>query len=692
MSNTEHERPPATPSEQRKETKKPKKEKEKRKEEKGKGEKEKHSEEEAKKSSKEAKREVAEKTAAAMAQAVEKTELLAEKQERLITTVDRLIDRGEDLTLVFEQLSSAIKEGVIKDFKQLSRVIERFGKGIKEAESRITKSTERVQESFGKTAEYSDRVVKAQKESAELIGKHTEDLEKAYQGMREAAEAAEAAGIGIGPPGERRLHRRGREEDDRNWFEAQLRRLEEEDRSFADNWRRTWPLEQYLASIPPEEREFYKELSQKFEDRRRLHDYQWLYQRASGVEAIINASTILPAGATERTLRQKGVAESMVKLQGLAEKTVEARRAGEEEREAELKSRILRLMRGEVDIDEEGNEIEVDEDQAAINRLGGRLFVVLGFTASYDFSEFAGGDFFAARLMHLKQRFKDRAKKEGNPWFGRDKLWENFPVEIFGNNFAGGVLANLPEHKNKEDPFFKRFGLELKEEDEEDEAGRKLRVLKIRDPEKFRGLELKEIDILQENYLTTIYADALLKADEARKAFLKPDQYLDRPTVENFLMLSNTVEHLRGERRWAFFAPLADGLIKFHKGLGILERVTKGKFFETLKAVDPVTGKERIKGVSWVGSDAANLGLDQDWRAGEIHRFVNTLQRDNLVDRSRAEGLLRRNLDVFRIPGIGPVRFTKEMWDAVGWGGLLLALLAPFYEFFARLKKELERS
>lgn len=653
------------------------------------------SERKKKERKKEVKREkAAEKTAAAMVKAAEKTELLAEKQEKLITTVDKLIDRGEDLAIVFENLSSAIKEGVIKDFKQLSRVMKRFGKGIKDAEKRISKSALIVQGSFERAAEYSDKVADAQKDNARAIGKHLEALDQAYKGMQEAAEAAEAAGITMGPPGARPpRYEKGKKDEGRGWFESELRRLEEEDRSFADNWRRTWPLEQYLASVPPEEIEFYRELAQKFEDRRRLHDYQWFYKRAAGTEAILNAAAILPTGAIERTLRQEGIVESMVKLQGLAENVVEARREGEEEREAELKSKILRFMGGEIDLDEEGNEIEADEDQAAINRLGGRLFTVLGFTASYDFSEFAGGDFFVARLMHLKQRFKDQADEEGKRWFGRDKLWEHFDPEIFGNNFAGGVLANLPGHKDRRDPFFDRFGLELMEEDREDDAGRKLRVLKIRNPERFRQLDLRQIGILEEGYLGAVYADAFFKADDARKLFLKPDQYLDRPNMEHFLGLRGDFEHLKGDKRWRFFATLLGDLIDFHRGPSVAEQARR-LFFEAIPVKDPHTGKEakggwlKSRGLQWFGSDARRLG-EEDWGTGEIHKKVDTALGHQMISPSYAEWILREKIKFLGIPGYGPVRVTKEIIDMLGLGGFIALIFAPILEFIRQLAKEM---
>lgn len=679
-----------------------------------------------KKVPKEEKRE-AEKAAEAMAKAAEKAELLAEKQEKLITTVDKLIDRGEDLGLVFENLSSAIKDGVIKDFKQLSSVMKRSIKGIEDREKKITESAEKVQASFGKTAEYSDRVIEAQRENAAAIKKHTEDLDKVYEGIREAAEAAVAGGI-MGSPREKTPEYEDTDDARDNiekWIETQLRPIEERDAPFSERWYLLWPIETTASSLrqpiegesdEAKERrmEFYQKISQRVEDRRRLHDYQWLYKRASGVEAIINAASILPTGTTERVLREKGVVESMVKLQNLAEIVVEARRSQDKTRteegkrrserlEDQMKKTMLRFMNGETEVDNKGREIGfieagVKEDQieerVASNRLGGRLFIVLGFTASYDISDFAGGDFFVARLMHLKNRFKEQAK-EGRPWFGRDKLWESFKPELFETKFGGGLLANkTPGMRGTLRGFHRRFGLERAEPEdvEEDIAGRKLRPLKITNPEQFRQLNLKEFGVMRENMLAADWADALLKADEARKLFLKPDQYLDRPNMEHFLGLRGDFEHLKGDVKRRLFSLMLGDLIEFHKGPGFGRRLFDRSLplWERYTIKNPDTGEE-TEGISFVGSDSERLGLASAWASGEIHKKVDTALGHNMINKSYAEWLLRQKIDLFGIPGIGPVRATKEILDAIGWGGFLAAFLATIIEFFRQIGKDLEK-
>ncbi len=758
MSNGEHE-PPAGGSSEKEE--KPAQESSSEKEEEARREEEQRVEEEAEKKTELSPEE----------QAAEKLEKLAVSAERLIGAFDELYTKTGDLSLVFSELSSQVRNGTIKDFEQLSRVMDWIEEKQKAIENKIAETARKAEEA----PENSKIAADAQNENAEAIKQFSEKYEKIIDGLNKLADVFTESGMAGMPPTVRPpQYEEGKEDYLRDWFEKQLRRVEERDQSFSENWRMIWPMETFLSSIPinrPKAKDFYQELAQKFEDRRRLHDYHWLYGRASGVEAIINASSILPTGVIERVLKPKvpkgkeeervKIAKSMVRLQELAEGIIKAQRSKEVliknkgntslpeeewvkveefERENErvkkiggklatiedkknylnnLKKRMLEFMKGKKNIeirrDKNGKivkaeAVRIGEKDAAINRLGGRLFVVLGFAASYDIADFAGGDFFVARLMHLKKWFKEKARKEGDPWFRRDKLWENFPIEIFGTDFSGGLLASLKGlSKEQKDKFLKDFGLKLMtgtrgsyredlkdstnyELDEEDESGRLYTVLKIVKPERFVELDLKKFGIIRENMLASDWADALFKADEARKAFLKPDQYLDRPTAENFFRLSATVEHLKGKKKWAFFAPLADGLIKFHKGPGTLERITRLRFFEGLKTIDPVTGKERTKGLAWVGSDAERLGLDQDWRGGEMHRFINTIQRDNLIDRSRAEGLLRRSLDILGIPGIGPVRFTKEMWDVVGWGGLLAALFAPIYVFFAKLKEQLERS
>lgn len=539
-------------------------------------------------------------------------------------------------------------------------------------------------------------------------------------------------GMPGGPPAERPPEYKDEKEDGgkakneiEQWIEARLRPIEERDAPFSERWYLLWPIETTVSSLrqPVEgesdeakERrmEFYQKISQRVEDRRRLHDYQWLYKRASGVEAIINAASILPTGVMERVLREKGVVESMVKLQNLAKIVAEARRSQDKARteegkrrlerlEDQMKKTMLRFMNGETEVDDKGREVgfieagvkkDQIEERAASNRLGGRLFIVLGFTASYDISDFAGGDFFVARLMHLKNRFKEQAK-EGRPWFGRDKLWKSFKPELFETKFGGGLLANkTPGARGKLGDFHRRFGLERAEPEdvEEDIAGRKLRPLKITNPEQFRQLNLKEFGVMRENMLAADWADALLKADEARKLFLKPDQYLDRPNMEHFLGLRGDFEHLKGDVKQRLFSLMLGDLIEFHKGPGFARRLFDRNLplWEGYTIKNPDTGEE-TEGITFVGSDSERLGLASAWASGEIHKKVDIALGHNMINKSYAEWLLRKKINLFGIPGIGPVRATKEILDAIGWGGFLAAFFAAIIEFFRQIGKDLEK-
>ncbi|MCJ7793001.1 MAG: hypothetical protein MUP45_03430 [Candidatus Marinimicrobia bacterium] len=660
---------------------------------------------------------------------------LAEASRRVIEQFVELYEKTGNLSLAFSLLSTQIKEGTIKDLKQLSKVISWFEEKQKARGVRIDGTAKKAT----KAVEDSKAAVEAEKESGEAIKKFVDDYESNNDGGREVAEALakqkellrelfEQGITGMPPSARPPTYEEGKEDEHRDWFEEQLRRVEERDQSFSENWRMTLPIETFLSSLPIDKakaQELYKELVQKFEDRRRLHDYWWLYGRSAGTDPILNSASILSTGAIERVINQEGVTNAMVKFEKLAEmifnnkreisdveeSMAEAKKKGDkekrkdlenekdrlEERQFKMKDIMGKLMRGEIDYDEKKDlEIKSEdvedkeefEDIKAQNRLAGKLFIVLGFTASYDIDDFAAGDFFVARLIHLKNRFISQSREEGNRWYGRNKLWKRFNSSLWGTNYAGGLLDNIGRFKDNKTKKEKlaEFGLERVEEEQAD--GRMLTVLKIVDPSKLKKLDLKEFRIEKETSLVE-WADGISKADQMRKELIGNGKYLDRPNMEIFLKMGEAMDHLKGDKRWQFFAGMYHDLADFHTGPGALDRLLKGKFWEAYTVKDD-QGKVRFKGISFIRSDAEHLGLDKGWSAGEVHKMAEEAQRNNMISKSYTEQILRDKLSLVGIPGIGPVRFTKEILDYIGWGGLLAMIFAPFIEFFRNLGKQLE--
>ena len=674
---------------------------------------------------------------------------LAGFSEELGKTTESLSNLRE----AFKLLEKQIKEGNIKSFEELESVMDRITNGL----------NAKYEQAIGRQKKLDDLLedkIKSREEINELREKNAAQLaasiaaqELASEKLRDLAEAAESAGFGMGMGAERPPDwRKTPKEEIDDWFKEKLKKMVIMKTPFAENWRMSWDLERFLASIPEEERESYLKYAGKFDRTRVEHTCHLAYDAATNVEALQGVLSNLRLSTVEVALRDKEVVEELVEFQKDAERIVRLREEKErleaqgrntKKLEEEISSWIRR-MKGRLD----GEELRInrrtlkpefdekpkfDEKRGLAKIEAGRMFIFLGMASGYDITELTGGDYFRSRVEHAYNRVQFRAKREGDRWWRKGKLvdWMRREIgedkgrritglEVFTHKFGGGLLANVLDEKKG---HLKDFGLKWHKEWVGD---RFINVVKIEDKNKLTKINFENMGITRENQLSADVLDAARTADEVRAVLMAHNGYLDLPKFENYLKFSELFKHLRGKadeigfggrkprggsEKDRLMALMHKDWLRFYKGPGKATRFlgeiftlgTLGtirpeyRFLKPLKAVDPETGKEKFLGRSIGDSDGEILRLGKSLDSADVHGYVDNAVRTGCYSPQYAEGLLREEIKLLKvIPGVGPARAAQEIIDKIGVGGLTSGILAYIYatiaEFLGRLGKDLERT
>ncbi len=542
-----------------------------------------------------------------------------------------------------------------------------------------------------------------------------------------------------------------REEID-DWFEEKLKKMVMMSTPFAENWRMSWDLERFLASIPRDEREAYLHYAGLFDRTRIEHTCHLSYDGAANIEAIQGVLGHLSLSTVEAALRDEAVVEELIEYQKDAEKIVDLRgeiaelkKEGKDTKDLELEVNdwTIRMKRrlGGKELELSGDppkpiidrDPKFDEDRGLAKIEAGRMFIFLGMAAGYDIQELTGGDFFMARVNNLYNRAKAKMG-ESDRWWKRDKLinWMKQEIgededgrkitglEVFTHKFGGGFFANLFRKEDWADRF-EELGLKWRREWKDD---RFINVVKIEDKDKLVNLNFEGMGIPRENQLAADVLDSARVADEVRALLLGHGGFLDSPNFENYLKFGELFKHLRGNKdeigfkgskpkggteRDRLMVLIHRDWLDFYKGPGKATRffgtiLSAGalpawrpeyRFIRQMKAIDPETGKERMLGYTMGDSDGEQLRLGKSLNSVSVHGSIDAAVRAGCYSPQYAEGLLRDQIKLFKlIPGIGPVRVTQEVIDQIGVGGFvggfLLLIFAPILEFVRQLGKQLE--
>ncbi len=723
--------------------------------------------------------------------AVQEQMPIEERFERVFSAIDELrtslAEAGKDvrkfgvaarfaageagrLRRAFIGLESQILRGTIKTFKELEAEVEVINQGLNLAVGTVKETWKELEPVLGTDQEDNERLGKIRERLSTLVQVAlVPALEAHYQEMERVAVAAvkkakEAEGKGARLPKMPKmdsLYGPGSQvdllegikipEDDKD--EAKVRTcrgelflklnsaigsVEVQDKAFGESWRDTWPIETMLAKLYLESekrpwlREIQQELRKHYEDRRRVHDYFWAYQRTSGCEAILNMAAILPKSAIERMISMPGVSESMKEFQDLLDRWLAKKKAvGDKEKEERrekdkgkkeaLHKEALMLEQEQSDLDWQMRRFgqgfkpelvegkEVADERSVEHRVAARLMVVLGFTSQHMYTGFGGsGDFFVGRLLNLREHIMGQVRP-GSRWQGREKIMEGYHQHLFFRPHLSDMHVKWddePEGWDRKTEAEKEAlfsaGLELPEKyglkkievpidedgkpvEKEEDGKDKKTVIRIVEPAKLSRLRIKHSS--NEGWLGGgQVADYCFKADFARKWFRNTGKFLDKPTVENFLEADKDFEHLGGPDRWKFFEGLGKGFCRFWKYEGgIISRWFRGeKLWSDVMIKDPETRKMKKIGKSFASSDAEKLGLGQGWDSATVDGFLGRLVKESsLLDVGYAEKakreLLGMKIGPLEISGTGPVRGFKEGWELIR-KNLIWALLAMIFE------------
>ena len=675
-----------------------------------------------------------------------------------------------EMNLSFNELIYKVRTGAIS-FDQLESSIDRLAATIEDDAENINSTWEKIKQVLGTAAEESKTTVAIMEVQKKLFKELPLKLDQFYKNLEKLNLAAAAAG-GEGamerrgwPPEFKKIPEKEEEWSEEQWskwmdetrktFNARIVALEVQDKHFGESWRDTWPMESLLACLyveagkKPRLRKFQEELRTTYEDRRRVHDYFWAYQRASGVERILEVSSTIQKSVIERMVREEGVGQAMYEIQkkleqwDLANKAskgsettqekykntyglkhwsekklkdvgekiwnLEKDRVNEEIRafgqglvlEIEIDEKEERREKERFIVDKEGKRIEIEDTKI---RIAARMMVILGLCAQYGNTGLGqSGDFFIGRLLNLRDHISDTGK--GERWQYRDKIVAGFRQHLY---FSGPLAAHwgLTEEKKA-----KNYGIKIIREPIEGTKDKRLLVkicgqnedveIEEKDGTKKKvhvedGIELlKKFKIEKEPSEYWLgggkFADQAFKADKGRVGFRNTGNFLDTPTEKNFYdLLVKDFEHLSGSERWQFFSHLVGGIIEFYRDEGwVIARLLKGKLTTTFKYKDE-EGKEK-RFFTFAYSDAMRVGIREAWDSSDIDGFIRRLQV--LAPQTLGplgECLKREKIKFLGIPGIGPIRGVREIWDTVkkNW---FLALLAMLMEIVtASLPEELE--
>lgn len=637
------------------------------------------------------------------------TEGLAGFRIEIVKTTESLVNLRE----AFELLEEQIRNGNIKSFKELESVMGRITNGLAAKYEQAIERQKKLDDLLEDEIKSRERIKELREKGAAQLAASIAAEELASEKLRNLAEAAEASGLMMGMGGERppdwKTTPRGEIDD---WFKEKLKKMVMMKTPFAENWRMSWDLERFLASIPEEERAAYIHYAEWFDRTRIEHTCHLSYDVAANVEAAQGVFGHLNLSTIEAALQEKEVVKELVEFQKDAERIVELRKEKEERAgegkdtknlEGEISDWTTRMKRRL-----EGKELKInkttlkpvidekpkfDEKRGLAKIEAGRMFIFLGMAAGYDIAELTGGDYFLSRVNHLYNRVAFRAKNEGDRWWRRGGLvgWMRREIgedekdidektgkprkitglEVFTHKLGGGLLANVLD---KEKGHFEKLGLRRKQEWVGD---RFIDVVKIEDKDKLMGVNFEKMGITRGNQLSADVLDAARVADEVRAVLIGHQGYLDLPTFENYLKFGELFKHLRGtpdkigfggqeprggSERDRLMALMHKDWLGFYKGHGkttrfLTEIITLGilptfkpeyRFIRRLRAIDPETGKEKTFGFSVGDSDGELLGLGKSINSVDIHGSVDDAVSKGCYSPQYAEGILRDEIKLLK--------------------------------------------
>lgn len=500
-----------------------------------------------------------------------------------------------------------------------------------------------------------------------------------------------------GTRGERIFTTEGNLEEDRNWFRERIERLEAQDLTFSENWQDTYALKAYIASIPKEKAVLVKEFQEEYEDRRRFHDFMWIYRKAGEIGDLLNACNFCKMGVLERMKGRKVAGEYATKYMEwygkMAERVYEVRdkvakrQVSEEEgrkTEAVLTDEMKLRLDGKsfLQFDDEGNLVtdisggfeppEIrDLEDAAGYRIGGKLFSAFGQAAQYDIVLNGVQDFMLGRLLNMD---KWASRAGGHPALATlSKYWNQ---EAFTGALFSDQGMNPQVSKDDLEHLVEKAG--IKEKDGEGERGKKgKRIQYIADYEAFRKVRFSDYHVDEGTYGAN-YIDQFLKADKARSYLLSGIGYFKRPSMEAFMKMSEYLEHLKPHgKRERFTEGLLKGLIEFYdaRQLPSLERwvVQKGQRGDRDRGIE-----ERKEVAVWrvVHCDAERYyNAPVGWKSETIRQNIDRAV-PSMISAEKAEMLKRKYLSFLGI-GTRGARDLREFIEIVSPripGAILAAL------------------
>ncbi|HUW24580.1 MAG TPA: hypothetical protein VMW04_03025 [Patescibacteria group bacterium] len=592
-----------------------------------------------------------------------------------------------------------------------------------ERAAQLPQSESVARETPGRTFEERQADYRAKREDLEarikLLDDQIDDLKAQSPGANEAEIAkTEAEKASVNREWKETIERMGREQDERirelssfsaperarygvpevafdpnkleeqmAWFQRTIARIESQKLPFTEAWQDTSALKWFISSIDlikyPEHLGTLRTFQQIYENRRMLHDFMYVYEKAGGTDDIIgiahyanleNLEQLIKGdvwveteggmvardpvkamlwfqGRADKVLEErKKVAEAAAKMEGASgskKKEYKTEKDEAEERERSIISEMQVRARGEVvEIDKDAKKIvKPDDKEGAYYRLGGRLFSAFGFAAQYNITLNGSGDFLVGRLLNMKGHLLD------DNWAGREKLWKYFRQESFARPlFSDKHLGDGFETSESE------VGLETTEEIIDEKKGISARITRIVDDDKhgkFKNLSFRAHNVDGSAYASR-WCDQNVKADKWRSYVLSGAGYSQSPDMQTFMEMSKYLEHIKGgKRRNKFTEGVMKGLIEFYKKEGLVFKK----------------------------SDAQRLFGDKEayWKSAQVEAALNTATPGMLSAEGR-EKLLKEYVGANEFTrGVRHLRdslgrrpllfFLGFLWDAL-WGAL----------------------
>jgi len=353
----------------------------------------------------------------------------------------------------------------------------------------------------------------------------------------------------------------------KKWFEDKIHALVEDypDQNFETNWTLTYTLQQSINNLWGKDgkdefeyvsksnngqeilmkgsyKELRRELAEKLESYRAVHNFIYLYRRIPGISEAIGPAGLLEKKYLQSLLREKGVDKNGNEY-GVADALRNFYEIGERYRNEEDDGRQKEIFK----------EAESLQSKDWQGRVAGALYSAFqGGARDGGLILNQGGDFFIGRLYNMPKNAKALWEDSWGrkPW---PKLYEALDLKV--DDFWEKTFKGFSEKQLND------LGVKIETINE-----KKINEQKVY---RFKNAHFEKLDLINNSNVIPDHLKSVIlsldDADNIRKMILNPRGLLDEPKFAHITAMWEKFKHLKGEKRSEWFASVAKELVWFFR-------------------------------------------------------------------------------------------------------------------------------